>query len=233
MTNPEMLPSPADIPQRAVSLDPAAAAQRRALRRKLQQRTRLTHEVQKKICDAMRIGVPATIAWRAAGVSEFAVRSWFEKARLAENKPWSEWSQLDRRCVEFILESNQATAEAVVRLQGTIASAGGLTTKRPTSTIERTFTAADGTTTSMIERRGHAPDWRAAEHAAKVLFPTEMGGITSEDVDEAVAQGVTLGQAMERIKQFRAQRAEREAVPADEEIIEAQVIEDEPPTVNT
>lgn len=147
---------------------------RRLPRRPTGRRTSLTPEVQKRLLDLLRAGVPIAHAGPASGVTAATVHNWIRRGEDAAadyeaglTVPASE--QLFRA---FFEEAARARAEGVARAVANVrkAGAGGYIVRE----LERSYRNADGQLVTEREVFRAPPEWRAEawflERAARDAF---------------------------------------------------------------
>lgn len=98
---------------------------------------KLTAEVQKEICDALRISVPLKYAAEAAGIGESTVHDWISRGELAGERG-SEVPETELVYVAFWRAITRARAKAVGNLT-TVALGGSKGSSAATWLLERRF----------------------------------------------------------------------------------------------
>ena len=128
--------------------------------------TKLTPEIQGKICDAIRVGATREIAARAAGISKSTLCDWIRRGRDARerlSKNGARGRKREKPFLDFLDALEQAEAEGEVEHLNKIASEGAPGSK-------------------WILSRRHAERW-AQVSKSQISGPGE-GPIETKDVSE-------------------------------------------------
>lgn len=146
-------------------------------------RISLTDEVEDRILQQVKAGVPNKTAALVAGVSEETFYRWIRIGESSEPPPKTS-DTLFERCQQFRqrLREAQATAHALFVSRLAKASVGGDWLEE-----ERIVTKADGSVERVVTRKQLPPNANATMFMLERRFPDEWGrrAITAGDDEEA------------------------------------------------
>lgn len=194
----------------------------------------LTPEVEARIIEAVRLGVPAELAAQAGGVSRSVLFLWVKQgAEESDRREEADYTpdQTQQPYVDLFHKITEARASAAIRNLAHIqkAAAGGYVVEETTEVLP------DGREVTHVKKAG--PDWRAAAwylerqhrpHFGKEPVQVEVNGalgsaeLTEKDQD-AIAARVAANMRL------AAQAATMAALPAGDEPIDAEIVDDPTP----
>lgn len=175
------------------------------------------------IISSVRTGSPIDWCAEIVGVDAKELAKWRREADAALYKPRRDWTELERRAVEFFARLRQAEADAGMRIHMAGAQLAGLTRERPKRRRTRQRVVSSEGTEVTVDDNGNvqggriieveiieeelAPSLGALKMIAAYRFPETMGPGVTEDDWGATAPGQISSEALARALVAAAQRA--------------------------
>ncbi|MFF4819872.1 hypothetical protein ACFY2K_35450 [Kitasatospora sp. NPDC001309] len=198
-------------------------------------RPALDPEVEKRLLDAVRAGVPVSDAAPMAGVHPSTVYRWLERGEQEQQRLEAGLRARsgERPFCEFRDRFTRARSEGKAQLVLLVrkAATGGQVVRERTRTVRDPET---GERVVQVERDFAQPDWRAAQFLLACLAPETFGRAAQARIELAPAGGSELpaasvdpGAGVERlaarlaaIRQDFAAELEEDAAVVDAELVE-------------